>query len=167
MGWNRAILLAGGALLSVPNFAIAHGAAVHYQPVEAIELQANYSSGEPMAKAQVSIFAPNNATNPWQIGMTDKAGRFIFRPDHAQPGDWEVQVRQAGHGELVTIPVEAEPVAETDDDPAGAKMPTAASPPASAANPAIAGYSPLPPGLMVASVLWGCVGTALFFAQRR
>lgn len=157
MGWHRAILLIGSAVLALPSSAIAHGTSIEYQSVNAIELQASYSSGEPLAKAQVSIYAPDDAQTPWQIGTTDEAGRFIFRPDWSNTGEWEVQVRQAGHGELVKISIDADDKAESF---------ATAQTPASGMSTELA-YSPLQMGLMTAATIWGCVGTALFFVQRR
>ncbi len=45
---------------------------------------------------------------PWLTGICDQQGRFSFTPDPDLPGTWDVQVRQAGHGDIIHIPVGAE-----------------------------------------------------------
>lgn len=83
----------------------AHGVKLEYQNTQAIQIQAAYDTGEPLAQAQVAVFAPDDPAKPWLTGTTDDQGRFVFTPDEAQTGGWEVQVRQAGHGDIVTIPL--------------------------------------------------------------
>ncbi|MBD2056464.1 carboxypeptidase regulatory-like domain-containing protein [Oculatella sp. FACHB-28] len=155
------------ALISVVSWqvrAIAHGVGITYQATEAIELQANYDSGEPMAEAQVSVYSPADPSTPWLTGTADETGRFVFAPDPSIPGTWEVQVRQAGHGEILNISVGGEAgvlganagASEADDE----------------SNSQIASgigdnLSIPQKGLMAVSVIWGFVGTALFFLARK
>ena len=130
-----------------------------------------------MAAAQVSVFAPDDVETPWITGTTDPAGNFAFVPDPAQSGRWEVQVRLAGHGEIVYVPLEAPSV--VTDSSAGvslvAESPdmTVSEPPVSG-SPTIAVASPprSPAGLSVVQKLvmgvvfaWGCLGTALYFKR--
>ncbi len=136
----------------------AHGAHIDYETTQAIQLTARYDNGDPMAAAQVTVYSPSDPANAWQRGVTDDQGRFIFAPDPAQPGNWEVQVRQAGHGDIVAIPV-AEVVPGQD--------PEALIPPTLASSSGSEEGTGLQKGLMVASVLWGCVGTALFFSRQK
>ncbi len=126
--------------------AIAHGVALNYKTTQALEIQAKYDTGEPMKQAQVTVYAPNRE-KPWLQGRTDDKGRFTFTPDASIPGSWEVKVRLAGHGDVVTIPVGA-----TQAD--------------ASANEG-SGYTPLQKGVMTASVVWGLIGTALFFWRRK
>lgn len=146
------IPLLGVALLGWQTRAIAHGVTLEYQMTQALEIQAAYDSGEPMAEAQVTVYAPAAPATPWLQGTTDQQGRFVFVPDGTQPGTWEVKVRQAGHGDIVSIPIQA----GTDQ----LAFRTTAS-------ETTAGYTPLQKGLMGAAVIWGFVGTALFFAKRK
>lgn len=125
-----------------------HGAKLDYRLAPSVEVQAQYDNGEPMAEAQVAVFAPGQPEQPWRTGVTDTAGRFRFSPDGDQPGPWEVQVRQAGHGGVIAIPLGGEEVAPAPPPVGGT------------------GYSPAQIGLMVALGLWGCLGTGLFFARR-
>jgi nickel transport protein len=154
-------------LISVVSWqmkAIAHGVGITYQATEAIELQASYDSGEPMAEAQVSVYSPEDPSTPWLTGAADESGRFVFAPDPSIPGNWEVQVRQAGHGEILNIPIGgAEGVlganagaAETDGEPNSQIV------------SGIGDNLSIPQkGLMAVSVIWGFVGTALFFLARK
>jgi nickel transport protein len=131
--------------LMLPVQAQAHGAKIDYTVDMAIEIVARYDSGEPMAGAQVSVYAPDDPTTPWLTGVCDDEGRFRFTPDTSKPGTWDVQVRQAGHGDIVHIPVGE----------------------GSAGTGGAGGYTPLQIVLMAACVIWGAVGTALYFWRRK
>jgi nickel transport protein len=130
-----------GVLLAGAATAVAHGARVTYILETVVQIQAAYDSGDPMAEAQVVVYAPNDPATPWLTGVADENGRFTFTPDPNLPGIWDVQVRQAGHGDIIHIPVGG-----------GA---------ASAA-----GFTTAQIVLMSASVAWGLVGTALYFSRR-
>ena len=144
MKWRALSALAGLLLaLTVVVVAYAHGASIEYTTEVTVTLRAAYDSGEPMAGGQVTVYAPEDPTTPWLTGVCDEEGRFRFTPDPAMPGTWDVQVRQAGHGDIVHIPI-AEGLASSSGG----------------------GYSTGQVLLMVASVIWGFVGTALFFSRR-
>jgi len=65
---------------------------------------AEYTTGEPMSYAKVVITAPDKKI-PFQIGRTDRNGRFCFSPD--VPGQWVVVVSdEMGHRLEVTVPVD-------------------------------------------------------------
>jgi len=132
-----------GLGLSIEAFA--HGAKIDYTASTTIELVAAYDDGEPMSGAQVVIYAPDDPSTPWLTGVCDDEGRFSFTPDTSKPGIWDVKVRQAGHGDIVHIPI-------------GESAVTAGG---------IGGYTTLQIGLMAACVVWGSVGTALYFWRRR
>ena len=131
-------------LLVAPPLVLAHGAHVTYSVATTVDLEAQYDSGEPMGGAQVTIYAPNDPTTGWLTGTCDEQGRFSFTPDPSLPGTWDVQVRQAGHGDMVHIVVGE----GGNADGAGA-------------------YTPLQIALMSACVVWGFVGTALYFSRRK
>jgi nickel transport protein len=124
--------------------ALAHGAKIEYTISMTIEIIAMYDSGDPMADAQVTVFAPNDLANPWLTGTTDKTGCFTFTPDPEIPGTWDIKVRQAGHGDIVHIPIR-EGTAITGST----------------------GFSPMQIILTGACVIWGFVGTALYFSRRK
>jgi nickel transport protein len=144
------------ALLSILGFPMkgfAHGVAISYKIEQAIAIAATYDSGEPMANAQVIIYAPDNPSQAWQKGTTDEQGRFVFVPDRAKAGNWEVAIRQAGHGQIAVIPIASETAAR--ETPNQARVTSGAK----------GTLTPLQKGLMAGSVIWGFVGTALFFIR--
>ncbi|NCJ05253.1 carboxypeptidase regulatory-like domain-containing protein [Synechococcales cyanobacterium C] len=135
-------------LQSVPVWG--HGVVITHEVQRAIAIQARYDTGEPMAAAQVTVYAPDDPTTPWLTDTTTADGEFLFTPDLGQPGTWEVQVRQAGHGQILAIPITE----------------TAAGLEITSGEAAQGAPNPLQRGLMIGSVVWGCVGTALFFSRK-
>ena len=138
--FSLVILLAPTAATS----ALAHGAIIEYTINMSVEITAKYDSGEPMAEAQVAVFAPNDLSTPWKTGTTDSQGHFTFTPDPEIPGTWDIQVRQAGHGDIVHIAL-------------GEDIETTKS----------TGFTPLQTILMGACVIWGFIGTTLYFSRRK
>ncbi len=66
-------------------------------------VKAEYTTGESMSYAKVEITAPDKKI-PFQIGRTDRNGRFCFYPD--TPGKWKVVVEDGmGHRLEMAIPV--------------------------------------------------------------
>ena len=130
--------------LGMTATASAHGVKIEYKINVAVEVLAAYDTGEPMAGGQVAVYAPDDPSTPWLTGVCDEDGRFTFTPDPSRPGTWDVQVRQSGHGDMVHIPIGE-----------GTAMAGGT------------GYTPLQIVLMAACVVWGFVGTALFFSRRR
>jgi nickel transport protein len=128
----------------------AHGANISFQSTQAIEIQARYDGGTPMADAQVTVYAPDNPATPWLTGITDEEGKFMFTPDTSLTGNWDIKVRQAGHGDLISIPL-----GTNGEESAVAPVSGNAS------------YTPLQKALMAAVGVWGFVGTALFFSRRK
>ena len=141
---RKLVLLAVAFLtLGVTSTALAHGARIEYTLSTTVELAATYDTGEPLAGGQVTVYAPDDPTTTWLTGVCDDEGRFTFTPDPGKPGTWDVQVRQAGHGDIVHIPIGA-----------------------GAAGSGGGGFSAVQTILMSACVVWGFVGTALFFSRR-
>ena len=136
-----------GFLLAGP--AMAHGAFVDVAAVDAVGIHARYDTGEPMADAQVAVFAPDDPAQPWLVGQTDAAGQFVFIPDD-RAGRWAIQVRQAGHGAMGYV--------ELSTDGAAVAVTT---------TTAGTGLTWAQRLLMVACVLWGAGGTALYFRRPR
>lgn len=152
--------------LALASQAEAHGIVVEQRTEKAIEIQAAFETGDPMSEGQVAVYAPNEPDEPWRTGLTDSEGRYTFIPDTSRPGEWEVEVRQAGHGETITAQVEGEnepeQASETDsgrDDSGGSEQDTVSS--------NSAGFGTGQMALMGALGIWGFVGTALFFSRRR
>lgn len=139
-------LAAGLTLLLIPLEVTAHGVQISSVMVNGIEITALYDSGQPMAGGQVNVYAPDDPLEPWLTGICDQEGNFFFIPDYSKPGLWEVQVRLAGHGDLIRIEI-------TGSEEAIATGTT--------------GLSSLQKAVMALTVIWGAVGTALFFSRRR
>ena len=142
------------SLVTLPIKTLAHGANIDYHQTPAIKIQAKYDDGTPMANAQVVIYAPSDRATPWLKGTTDDAGNFAFVPDTTPQniGDWDVKVRQAGHGDITSIPVTA------------AKTATGSQTQLLSAG---VGYSPSQKLIMALATGWGFIGTALFFARSK
>ena len=145
--------LALAAAIAIPKPVFAHGANIEYRETPGITIQAKYDDGTPMANAQVIIYAPGDRANPWLQGTTDKTGNFSFIPDTTPEnrGDWDIKVRQSGHGHITTIPISGKSAANTDTDDEVALS---------------SGYSFPQKWIMAAAVGWGFVGTALFFSRK-
>jgi len=145
--WTAIAAVIGVLVLSLllPAPALAHGVNIQYSSDVEITISARYDSGEPMAGAQVAVYAPDDPSTPWLTGVCDDEGYFSFTPDVSRPGTWDVQVRLGGHGGMVHIPVGG----------------------GTATSGGVGGYSYLQIGLMAACVIWGSIGTALYFRRRR
>lgn len=117
--------------------------------VPGIMVQAAYDSGEPMARAQIIVYAPSDPMKPWLTGVSDDEGRFAFVPDPQEHGVWAVQARQAGHGAIVHV--------RTAPPDAGTVAVTASQ----------AGLDPMQRAIAAGAVVWGFIGTALFFWRGR
>ena len=141
-----AVLIFISVVLLLPTNAYAHGAKIEYTVANSISIVAKYDSGEPMAEAQVTIYAPDDPSTPWFTGTCDDDGRFSFIPDLSIPGTWDIQVRQAGHGDMIHIEVEE-----------GSVIGGSSS----------SGYSTSQIVIMSVCVIWGILGTALFFKRRK
>lgn len=126
----------------------AHGALIEYSTTTGIALQARYDTGQPMSEARISVFAPDNPAKPWLTGNCDEEGRFSFIPDPALSGTWSIQARLAGHGAMVHIHLDQE---ESEQ----------------ALQSVAPGLNTGQRWLMAAAIIWGCIGTALYFSKRR
>lgn len=77
-----------------------------------VVVKAEYTTGDPMSYAKVEITAPDKKI-PFQIGRTDRNGRFCFFPDTI--GKWQVVVSDGmGHRLEVAVPVNESMELKTD-----------------------------------------------------
>ena len=133
----------------------------------AASLTAKFDSGDVMDAAQVQVYAPDNAKSPWLHGVCDAEGHFRFVADVQNPGTWEVQVRQAGHGDWLKFELDETAVVVDAADSEGEDAPTLRIADEVAKTAASDdGYSTGQIVLMAACVVWGMVGTALYFSRR-
>ncbi|WLT38579.1 carboxypeptidase-like regulatory domain-containing protein [Synechocystis sp. B12] len=174
MKFNLVLFCLAGGILTQTVPALAHGVKVEHHSVAAIAVAAHYDSGQPMAEAQVLVYAPDNSSQPWLTGVTDKEGKFTFTPAGDRPGNWEVAVRQGGHGNMITIPWQPETKVNDSTDAANASNAltsnTNQGPPeitAASVPDANAALSPIQRGITLGAVIWGFVGTALFFSRSK
>jgi nickel transport protein len=152
-------------LAAIPRSADAHGTLVEssltrrVQVELEVEVHATYHSGRPMAGASVRVMAPGDDQTPYLVGTCDDDGRFVFQPPADRVGTWEVQVRLQGHGGTVQLDVEppADGAGAGAEAPATVRVEASSSPHLSAMQIVV----------MVGCVVWGLVGTALFFTRRR
>ncbi|QEQ01479.1 carboxypeptidase-like regulatory domain-containing protein [Thermosynechococcus sp. QKsg1] len=142
--------------LIVPQ-ALAHGVELRYKPQQVIHITARYDSGEPMANARVQVFAPDRPQQAVISGTTNAQGEFQFVPDRR--GQWQVQVRQGGHGGLLTIPVATHAQATAE-----VALTAVPEPPRTVS---LSQYTPAQITVMILAVLWGAIGTACFAWSRR
>lgn len=119
---NTLLLLAAAGMSALPTKAFAHQVQTNYilgsqgsgQSADTMELRTTFSNGEPLKGAKVSVYAPDQSFRPYTTGVTDNYGRFIFTPDEAISGDWEVNIRRDGHGDILRVPVSNEGI-EVDE----------------------------------------------------
>ncbi len=145
---RRLLLLALVMVLTMlhAGSAWAHGTTIDLNEVQAIDITARFDNGDPMSGAQVSVYSPADAATPWLSGIADENGRFVFTPDRTIPGEWAIQVRTAGHGDWVYVELD------------GGEMTALTS---------SGGFTPMQIIIMSAAVIWGMIGTALYFARGR
>lgn len=69
-------------------------------------IDALYDSGEPMADAQILVYAPNDPQKVWLKDSADEQGHFAFDLDPTIQGSWSVAIRTAGHGQIIYVEVD-------------------------------------------------------------
>jgi nickel transport protein len=132
-------------VLATATPALAHGTKFEYQARVSYEILATYDDGTPMSKAQVTVYAPNEPSKLWTTGTCDENGRYVLTPDTSITGEWTVQIRKAGHGGMLNIPVGENNQATTGST----------------------GYTPVQLAIMIIAVLWGLLGTGLYFKREK
>jgi len=111
-------------------------------------IEARYDSGDPVSHAEVTIYSPADPEEPFQTGVTDRNGRFLFSPD--ADGEWKVVISDwTGHGGTKRIRFAA--------DPEGSGQETVSDGPVSRWMKVISGIS----------VIFGITGILFFAAARR
>ena len=140
------ILLSSAALFLLTAPVFGHGARVIWElQGDSVHISASFDDGQPLNRAQVTVFSGAAPSVPYIVGMTDENGEFSFLPDREESLNWDVQVRSAGHGDMVHLSLTEEPEAASEQGK----------------------FSTLQIVLMSACVVWGFAGTAFFFASRR
>ncbi len=116
-----------------------------------VRIQALFDSGEPMSNAEVLVFSPG-ASKPVDTLRSDSSGIFVFSPDNIDTvsGKWVLQVRdKGGHGLRINYDVPDEGSLTAGISSADSSIP-----------------NPLRMWICAACVVWGFIGTALYFKRR-
>jgi len=71
-----------------------------------LEFTASFSTGEPMADADVIVYAPEDRETPWQEAETDADGHYTFKPDPELVGDWRIEFEKEGHADIRIVPID-------------------------------------------------------------
>ena len=153
--WQILLLLGLSSFTTEP--VLAHGAKIEYGQATAIVIRATYDDGTPMKQAQAVVYAPDDPTIPWIKGMTDEEGKFIFVPDQEISGNWDVKVRQSGHGNIISIPIQKGVIASQEKSEFAKVQLWSSS----------SDFSLLQKIIMAAAGVWGFIGTALFFSRKQ
>ncbi|HOP61988.1 MAG TPA: carboxypeptidase regulatory-like domain-containing protein [Spirochaetota bacterium] len=143
MNFKRSCLLI--LFLGLAVAAYSHGTKYELVKSGRIGLKAMFDTGEPMSNADVLVFSPN-ATSPSIKEKADSNGIFYFTPDKA--GTWVLQVRdKTGHGMRINLKID-ESLSIQADSSAG-------------------GLNTVQKVVMALCVVWGAVGTALYFKGKK
>lgn len=122
-----------------------HGVNLEWRTVEAFVIEACYDDGVPLSGAEVKVYMQSDPATPAVTGTCDESGRFIFMPDSTTTGNLDIQVIKDGHGGWIHLRPDTTGYTGGSSD---------------------AGLS-TPRNLIVAvCVVWGFVGTALYFRHR-
>lgn len=110
---NAVRLLALTMLWGIALSAQGHGA--HSKPYggEVRAYQFEYALGEPLRRAEVSVYPPDSEQRYLQ-GWTDQQGVFAFAP--ARPGAWRLEIRD-GKGHAIQRYVRVGPTTATSAAP--------------------------------------------------
>lgn len=151
--WHFITVVVANAVIA--DSVLAHGANIKHQQTPAVVIQAAFDDGTPMANAQAIVYSPENSSTPWLKGTTDSEGKFTFVPEPNVSGNWDVKVRQAGHGDIASIAVENASNSDrgNTDNKDGIRT-------------NLEEILPLQKLLMISTTVWGFIGTALFFARK-
>ncbi len=140
------ILLLPAVLLMLAAPVFGHGARVTWEILgDSIHILASFDNGQPLSLAQVTVFSGAAPSVPYLVGMTDGNGEFSFLPDKEESLSWDIQVREAGHGDIVSATLSEDSAVDNEQGR----------------------FTTLQIVLMSTCVVWGFVGTAFFFASKR
>lgn len=100
------LLLVLVSLLGFPSQALAHGVETNYQlKIQSLEMQSLFSTGEAFQDAPVIVHPPVGSDYAPIEGRTNEQGMFVFEPDYSVPGEWEVEIGEDSHWDMLVIPV--------------------------------------------------------------
>jgi nickel transport protein len=104
-----------------------------------------YEGGNPFSNVKVKIYSPDDASTPFIVASTDTAGYVYFAP--TKRGEWIIVAKdEGGHAKRVNLNVDESFAVQ------------------SAASGNLNSLQKLILGI---AVVWGFIGTALFFKSRK
>lgn len=131
-------------LFFMSSIAFAHGTKYEIIEPRTITIKAMFDTGTPMSGSKVLVFRPG-ATKSFKSISTDDNGIFLITPD--APGIWTFQVRdKSGHGMRINLDI---------DDSLKIK-----------GNSRTGGINYIQKTIMALTVVWGFIGTALYFKRK-
>ena len=130
------------------SFSYAHGNRYEVLQMGIVGVKAFFNTGEPMAGARVLIFSPNTSVVYYKT-ETDKNGVVTFCPDKS--GLWSLMIKDnTGHGMKINLEID-DTMSISRNQNNYVQKPTAF-------------FQKI---IMVICVLWGFIGTALFFRSKK
>lgn len=120
----------------------AHGSNITYKRMNTYALHGSFDDGTAMSDAQIIIFSPTNPETPWLTTSADADGNYLFVPDEDLTGEWTIQFRSAGHGDMISINTEESIVSQSSTMNFSQKL------------------------LVGLAILWGFIGTSLYFRKK-
>ena len=126
---------------------LAHGTKYEIIDKNILAIKAMFDSGIPMANSKVLLFPPGEAKASITT-QTDENGIFYIAPEKS--GTWVAQVRESGgHGMRINLEID-----ESMQVKGGSRMQGS-------------GTTMLQKIIMAACVIWGFIGTALYFRGKK
>ncbi len=123
----------------------AHGTKYKFLPEKTFGIKTMFDTGAPMVLAKVLVFAPDEMKATYTT-KTDSNGVFYFTPDKA--GTWVMQVRdKGGHGMRINLEINDSMLLSSGQKPSN-------------------NMSYLQKIFVAICVIWGCIGTALYFKKK-
>lgn len=126
---------------------MAHGTKYEIIDKNILAIKAMFESGMPMANSKVLLFPPGEAKASVTT-QTDENGIFYLAPEKS--GTWAAQVRDTGgHGMRINIEIDESLQVKGSGNMAGS------------------GTTLLQKIIMAVCVIWGFIGTALYFRAKK
>lgn len=130
--------------IMLPVMLFAHGINAEILSGNVIAVKFSYDGGAAMKNAAVKIFAPDNYEHPSISAATNEQGMVYFVP--TKKGEWILMAKDdGGHIKRVNIPVDESKIAQSSSHD----------------------LTYLQKIIIAICVVWGFIGTALFFKSRK
>ncbi len=107
--WPLLLLSCLNLVLVFASSPLAHGVRGRFYQGPFLGLEATYSDGTPMSYARTKVFYDREKI-PFQTGVTDRNGRFLFAPD--RPGRYRVIVED-GEGHRLEMELTSQKAAQS------------------------------------------------------